>query len=204
LDHYLSGGGSLVTSVFYKRVYNFIYPVSSSNVSIPGYSIPFNSLLPENVSGGRVYGLELAFNFPLNRLWDKLNGFGLNGNYTYVSSKIDDAALGGVPFLGSSKNNSNASVYYSNGRLDTRLSLVYRSDFLSKFPQSPAFVNTFTEGSVTLDASATYALLDHLSFTVTAINLMQTARQDYLNTPSTFLDYYTQPRQIVLALRGTL
>jgi hypothetical protein len=112
--------------------------------------------------------------------------------------------LGNVPFLGSSKNNSNASVYYSKGRLDTRLSMVYRSNFLSKFPQSPAFVNTYTEGSVTLDASATYALMDHLSFTVTAINLAQTPRQDYLNQPSTFLDYYTQPRQIVLALRGSL
>ena len=204
LDHYLSGGGSIVSSVFFKRVYNFIYPVSAANVSIPGYGIPFNSILPENVSGGRVYGLELAFNFPLTRLWDQLDGFGLNGNYTYVSSKINDASLGGVPFLGSSKNNSNASVYYSKGRLDARLSLVYRSDFLSKFPQSPAFVNTFTEGSVTLDASSTIALSDHFSFTVTAINLTQAARQDYLTTPSTFLDYYTQPRQIVLALRGTL
>jgi TonB-dependent receptor len=204
LDHYLSGGGSIVTSVFFKRVYNFIYPVSTANVKIPGYGIPFDSILPENVSGGRVYGLELAFNFPLDRLWDKLDGFGLNGNYTYVSSKIDDASLGGVPFLGSSRNNSNASVYYSKGRFDTRLSMVYRSDYLSKFPQPPAFVNTFTEGSVTLDASMTVALIDHLSFTVTAINLTQTARQDYLNTPSTFLDYYTQPRQIILALRGSL
>jgi TonB-dependent receptor len=204
LDHYLTGGGSIVSSVFFKRVYNFIYPVSAANVSIPGYSIPFDSILPENVSGGRVYGLELAFNFPLERLWDKLDGFGLNGNYTYVASKIDDEALGNVPFLGSSKNNSNASVYYSKGRFDTRFSMVYRSNFLSKFPQSPAFVNTFTEGSVTLDASTTITLLDHLSLTVTAINLTQAARQDYLNTTTTFLDYYTQPRTIVLALRGTL
>jgi len=204
LDHYLTGGGSVVSSLFFKRVYNFIYPVSAANVSIPGYNIPFDSILPENVSGGRVYGLEFAFNFPLQRLWDKLDGFGLNGNYTYVESKIDDVALGNVPFLGSSKNNSNASVYYSKGRFDTRFSMVYRSNFLSKFPQSPAFVNTFTEGSVTLDASTTIALVDHLSLTVTAINLTQAARQDYLNTPSTFLDYYTQPRTIVLALRGTL
>jgi TonB-dependent receptor len=204
LDHYLSGGGSIVSSLFFKRVYNFIYPVAAANVSIPGYTIPFNSILPENVSGGRVYGVELSFNFPLQRLWDKLDGFGFNGNYTYVSSKINDASLGSVSFLGSSKNNSNASLYYSKGRLDTRLAMVYRSAFLSKFPQSPAFVNTFTEGSVTLDASASYALSEHFSFTVTAINLAQTPRQDYLNSASTFLDYYTQPRQIVLALRGTL
>jgi len=204
LDHYLTGGGSVVSSLFFKRVYNFIYPVAAANVSIPGYNIPFDSILPENVSGGRVYGLELAFNFPLQRLWDKLDGLGLNGNYTYVESKIDDVALGNVPFLGSSKNNSNATIYYSKWRFDTRFSMVYRSNFLSKFPQSPAFVNTFTEGSVTLDASTTIALLDHLSLTVTAINLTQAARQDYLNTPSTFLDYYTQPRTIVLALRGTL
>lgn len=46
--------------------------------------------------------------------------------------------------------------------------------------------------------------MEHLSFTVTAINLTQTPRQDYLNNPSTFLNYHTQPRQIVLALRGTL
>jgi len=204
VDHYLTGGGSVVSSVFFKRVYNFIYPVAAANVSIPGYSIPFDSILPENVSGGRVYGLELSFNFPLQRLWEPLEGFGLNGNYTYVESKIDDVALDNVPFLGSSKNNSNATIYYSKGRFDTRFSMVYRSNFLSKFPQSPAFVNTFTEGSVTLDASTTITLLDHLSLTVTAINLTQAARQDYLNTPSTFLDYYTQPRQIVLALRGTL
>ncbi len=204
VDHYLSGGGSVVTSLFYKRVYNFIYPVTAFNVSIPGYNLPFDSVLPENVSGGRVYGLELAFNFPLQRLWEALDGFGLTGNYTYVSSKIDDSALGDVPFLGSSKNNSNASLYYSKGRFDTRLAMVYRSDYLSKFASAPAYVNTFTEGSVTLDASMTVALVDHLSFTVTAINLAQTPRQDYLNTPSTFLNYYTQPRQIVLALRGTL
>jgi len=82
--------------------------------------------------------------------------------------------------------------------------MVYRSNFLSKFASAPAYVNTFTEGSVTLNASMTYALMEHLSFTVTAINLTQTPRQDYLNNPSTFLNYYTQPRQIVLALRGTL
>ncbi len=204
VDHYLSGGGSIVSSLFFKRVYNFIYPVTAFNASIPGYNIPFDSILPENVSGGRVYGFELAFNQPLNRLWDKLDGFGLEGNYTYVSSKIDDSSLGDVPFLGSSKNNSNATLYYSKGPIDTRLAMVYRSNFLSKFASAPAYVNTFTEGSVTLDASMTYALMEHLSFTVTAINLTQTPRQDYLNNPSTFLNYYTQPRQIVLALRGTL
>jgi hypothetical protein len=82
--------------------------------------------------------------------------------------------------------------------------MVYRSNFLSKFASAPAYVNTYTEGSVTLDASMTYALMDHLSLTVTAINLTQTPRQDYLNQPSTFLNYYTQPRQVVVALRGSL
>lgn len=204
VDHYLSGGGSIVTSLFFKRVYNFIYPVTAFNVSIPGYGVPFDSILPENVSGGRVYGLEVAGNFPLNRVWDKLDGFGLEANYTYVSSKIDDSALGDTPFLGSSRNNSNATLYYSKGRIDTRLAMVYRSNFLSKFASAPAYVNTYTEGSVTLDASMTYALMDHLSLTVTAINLTQTPRQDYLNQPSTFLNYYTQPRQVVVALRGSL
>ena len=52
-----------------------------------------------------------------------------------------------------------AGVYYRKGRFDTCFSIVYRSNFLSKFSQSPAFVNTFTEGSVTLDASTTITLV---------------------------------------------
>jgi iron complex outermembrane receptor protein len=85
-----------------------------------------------------------------------------------------------------------------------RVSLVYRSDYLSALPWI-GVVNfpTYTDGYTQVDASATYKFDRHLDLTVTGSNLTGAGRRDYAYQSSTFLNYYTRPRVVAIALRAS-
>jgi iron complex outermembrane receptor protein len=206
LEYYTGSGGSYVASVFYKLVSDFITPVTVYNATVPGQGAQqFNLSAAENISSGKAYGAEFGFNQPLRSFLEALDGFGLQANYTRVESSIDQPISGhSFAFPGSSKNNVNGTFYYDKGPLDMRVSLVYRSDYLSALPWI-GVVNfpTYTDGYTTVDASATYSFSRHFDLTVTGSNLTETGRRDYAYQSSTFLNYYTRPRILAVALRAS-
>lgn len=206
LEYYGGNGASYVASVFYKAVSDFITPVTVYNATVTGQGAQqFNLSAAENISSGKAYGAELGFNQPLRNFLRALDGFGLQANYTLVESSIDQPISGHkFTFPGSSRNNVNGTLYYDNGPIDMRVALVYRSDYLSALPWI-GVVNfpTYTGGYSTVDASATYSFSQHFDLTVTGSNLTQAGRRDYAYNPTNFLNYYTRPRVIAIALRAS-
>jgi iron complex outermembrane receptor protein len=206
LEYYAGNGGSYVASVFYKAVSDFISPVTVYNATVSGQGAQqFNLSAAENISRGKAYGAEFGFNQPLRSFLAALDGFGLQANYTRVESSIDQPISGHTfSFPGSSRNNVNGTFYYNKGPIDMRVSLVYRSDYLSALPWI-GVVNfpTYTDGYTTVDASATYNFGRHLDLTVTGSNLTEAGRRDYAYQSSTFLNYYTRPRVVAVALRAS-
>jgi iron complex outermembrane receptor protein len=206
LEYYARNGGSYIVSLFYKAVSDFITPVTVYNATVSGQGAQlFNLTNAENISGGKAYGAELGFNQPLGSFMRVLDGFGLQANYTLVESSIDKPIAGhSFTFPGSSRNNVNGTVYYDNGPIDMRVALVYRSDYLSALPWV-GVVNfpTYTGGYTTVDASATYSFSRHWDLTITGSNLTETGRRDYAYNSATFLNYYTRPRTVAMALRAS-
>jgi TonB-dependent receptor len=206
LEYYAGNGGSYVASLFYKLVSDFISPVTVYNATVSGQGAQqFNLSAAENISNGKAYGAEFGFNQPLRSFLEVLDGFGLQANYTRVESSIDRPISGhSFSFPGSSRNNVNGTFYYDKGPIDMRVSLVYRSDYLSALPWI-GVVNfpTYTDGYTTVDASATYKFGPHFDLTITGSNLTETGRRDYAYQSSTFLNYYTRPRVVAVALRAS-
>jgi len=206
VEYYAGNGGSYVASVFYKIVSDFISPITVYNATVPGQGAQqFNLSAAQNISNGKAYGAEFGFNQPLRTFLEALDGFGVQANYTRVESSIDQQISGhSFAFPGSSKNNVNGTFYYDKGPLDMRVSLVYRSDYLSALPWI-GVVNfpTYTDGYTQVDASATYKFGRHVDLTVTGSNLTEAGRRDYAYQSSTFLNYYTRPRVVAVALRAS-
>jgi TonB-dependent receptor len=204
-EYYTRNGAAYVVSAFYKRVSNFIGYSTVFNTQLAGLgSQLFNVTSAVNFSTGRVYGFEVGANQPLDMLLP-IKGFGIQGNFTFVDSKINSPLNGrAFAFPGSSKYNVNGTIYYSHKALDLRAAYVYRSNFLSALP-SLGIIDfpTYTNGYGTLDASATIKVAQNVEVILTGSNLTRTARRDYLYNPATFLNYYTQPRQLVGAVRLT-
>lgn len=206
LEYYTREGGSYVASVYYKLVSDFISPVTVYNATVTGQGAQlFNLTNAVNLSGGKAYGAELGFNQPLRRFAGALDGFGVQANYTLVESSIDQPIAGRTfTFPGSSRNNVNGTLYYNRGPFDARVAVVYRSSYLSALPWI-GVVNfpTFTDSYITVDASATYSFGQHLDLTLTGSNLTEAGRRDYTYNTTSFLNYYTRPRTVAIALRAS-
>jgi iron complex outermembrane receptor protein len=206
-EKYTSSGGSYVISGFYKSVKDFIAPVTNFNTTVPGQgSQLFDLTEAENVSGGKAYGAEISFNQPFRVFLRALDGFGLQGNYVYLKSKINAPFSGHTfTFPGASKNSVSSSLYYSKHGLDARVAMTYRSNYLSQLPiLGLVAFPTYTEHLLTLDASVSYNLTQHLNLTLSMTNITKQDRRDYVYSPSFFLNYYQIPRTVAIALRASL
>lgn len=88
---------------------------------------------PANGEGGTVKGYELAVSMPLDLLWEPLNGFGIQANYSDTTSSVSPNGPGTTePLPGLSKYVSNITVYYERFGFSTRVSQRHRSQFLGE------------------------------------------------------------------------
>ena len=89
---------------------------------------------PQNGSGGRIQGYELALVLEGNLLSPWLDGFGVQTNFAYTNNFIPAKILGDVPgnpttFPGFSKKVGAATLYYEKYGASARIAWTYRSPF---------------------------------------------------------------------------
>ncbi|MGA8204097.1 MAG: TonB-dependent receptor [Woeseiaceae bacterium] len=185
-------GASL--AVFYKDIQSFItdnpvneilqitsatQPNASCNQdgSDPTlWNCPFVINERSNGGGGRSYGFEVA------GVWTMPNGFGLQGNYTYVDAKADN----GDPLPGHSKNQYNLTGFFENESFSARLAYTYRSDFFVTFDRS---THLDQDALSSLDTSLQYHINDNWALTFDGVNLTNEKIQQ-------FADIHDRPRAI--------
>lgn len=138
-----------------------------------------------NGEGGYVRGIETSFQHNFEYLPGLLSGIGVQGNFTYSDSKVDDeldadgnVIFPGTPLLGTSEFTYNTTVFYEKDGLLLRLAYNDRSDYLVSRSTSQNNLQ-WVEGFDTLDFSAGWDITDRVSLNFQAQNLTNTVTRTY-------------------------
>jgi TonB-dependent receptor len=157
-EKYFENRAVISAAAFYKKLTSYIYditnpfdftaqnaaaspsnPCFNNNVPAPCPENPSGLLTaPQNGTGGRVDGIELAFSVPGELFWDALEGFGASGSISQTASSI---AIPGqvagtnsqnITLPGLSKTVWQATVYYERAGFSARLATTYRSNYIGE------------------------------------------------------------------------
>lgn len=214
VEWYFRPGSLLSAAFFYKDIGTYIQNVTSQ--------IPFNQLglpvellegsntqpdelftisRPTNTPGGKLKGVELNAQIPFNFLDGVFSHFGVLGNVTFVTSKINYclASVGGTctvttkdDLVGLSKKTASGTLYYEDAKFSIRGTVNYRGPFIRGIPASPGSDVQGNASTIYVDASASYAVTPNVKLIVEGTNL--TDEQNRLYIDSTRKDTLYQTR----------
>ena len=195
-EYYTKNKGSVVISMFYKNIRDFILNTSTVGQTITGQPGVFEVAGPRNIASGTAKGIEIGVNQPFTFLPSPFDGLGMQANYTYVDSSFDSPlpeAQYGLP--GASKHNVNVVAYYEKYGLGVRLGYTYRSSNLLGLGGSGYGFNypTIEEGHSNLDLNLTYAFDPKTELTLSATNLTRERRRDYQLSQKATFTYFERP-----------
>lgn len=179
LEYYLPGSGIASVAGFYRWVDNVLYqsaqPVGSDvfntgGVNRSGYilSSTFNG---EN---GRLYGVEFNYQQQFTFLPSPFDGFGFQGNLTFLGGEYDTRLVNGtqqlgLAFQGLSDTIANASLYFEKYGLSARISYQWRDDWLDTLGGLGS--GESRQAYENLDVSVRYAITDRLTLFADMANL---------------------------------
>jgi TonB-dependent receptor len=154
----------------------------------------------------RIRGYEVTWVQPLGQLWDPLDGFGLNANYTRIQQKSEGR---GAPAqaVGVSPHSYNATAYYERGGASVRLSYVWNDEQISSVPNqnSIPLAQIYTDAYGQWDLSASYAfeqLPTSPEITLNVINITSETQRQYFQFPNATATFYDPGYQVLVGLRG--
>ncbi|HEV7357336.1 MAG TPA: TonB-dependent receptor [Steroidobacteraceae bacterium] len=157
-EKYFENRAIISVAGFYKKLKSYIYDIqnpfdfTTQNAAasplnpciIGGVSQPCpeqaigTMTTPQNGTGGRVDGVELAFSVPGELFWDALEGFGASGSVSQTASSIAipgqvaGSAAQNITLPGLSKTVWQATVYYERAGFSARLATTYRSNYVGE------------------------------------------------------------------------
>lgn len=160
-EWYFSPGSLLAATWFYKDMSTFVFTQNSSEV-VDGLVV--SVARPQNGPGADIQGLELQWQQDLSF------GFGVQTNYTYTDAQVPThLGIDSLSLPGNSRDQINASFYYEDEQLSTRLSWNYRSDSYGGFATGSQDV---TEAYAQWDAALAWSVSEHIALTMEAVNLL--------------------------------
>lgn len=127
-----------------------------------------------NNAAERTYGVELNFQQQFSFLPAPLDGFGFQGNVTWLGGQFDTQLIGGVQqkgvaFQGLSDKIANASLFYEKFGLSARASYQWRSDWLDTLGGFGS--GEYRKAYGNLDVSVRYKVNDVITLFADAANL---------------------------------
>lgn len=161
----ISGG------VFYKKIEDPIYNGIILNTSFAG--VPLTQLTqPRNAPSGYILGVEANVQYQFNFLPSPFDGFGISMNGTLVKSDLEvpGREADNLPFFRQSDRLGNIALFYAKDRLEARLALAYRDDYIESVGASRA-ADIYNKARAQLDAKLSFDLSDKLEIFATASNL---------------------------------
>ena len=179
LEYYLPGNGIISVAAFHRWVENPFYQSEQavgSDVFNSGGIDRSNYLLTSTFNGenGRLYGVEFNYQQQFTFLPSPFDGFGFQGNVTFLDGEFDTQTVGGVQttdiaFQGLSDTIGNASLYFEKYGLSARVSYQWRTDWLDTLGGTGS--GEFRKGYENLDVSLRYAINENLTVFADAANL---------------------------------
>jgi iron complex outermembrane receptor protein len=155
----------------------------------PSANWTFNT--PLNTQGGTLKGFEINYQQPFTFLPGLLSHTGFIGNYTYVESAITYPGVAQqMDLTGLSRRGYNATLYYEDSKLSARVSVAYRSKYLTRVPGQEAGTDVDgTNATLNVDASVQYTINEHFKVTLEGVNLTD-EYQDQYNDSSNRVSFY--------------
>jgi iron complex outermembrane receptor protein len=230
IEWYFQPGGLLSFALFEKNVDSFITTLQSRGTFANNpFGLPtslavaacgtlsgcdatttiFTFSSPANTPGGPVKGFEVNYQQPFKFLPGFLRNTGVLLNYTGVKSKIKYLnAAGAVVAITDltqlSRRSANATVYYEDKRLSARVSLAYRSKYLTGVPATEAGNDVQgTNGTLNVDASIQFTLNPHFKFTLEGINLTDEYQDQFVDSRNMLSVYHHTGRELLFGVRYT-
>lgn len=200
-EWYVDEDALFAVTAFYKDLESFITEAKTGTTQYQGEEYEVYSFV--NGEGSSIKGAEVIAQFPLSMLSDSLDGFGINANYTRVSSSdghISDIGLQ-VPMFGLSEDSYNATLYYEKHGFDARLSYNYKGESVTSLEDNlyPVYRDAYGQ----FDFSAGYEINEHIKLIAKVINLTDEHISEYMVSPLYPKMLQVSGRRLSLGLRAS-
>ncbi|WP_121117462.1 TonB-dependent receptor [Croceibacterium ferulae] len=205
VEWYWAPGALLSAAFFYKDIGSFIQTINSqipfSELGLPNALLDgsgtaptelFNVSRPTNTDGGPLKGLEVNAQVPFSAFATGfLESVGVLANYTHVTSEIEYclASQAGAcinsttnDLVGLSRNTASGTLYYDDGKFSIRSTANWRDRFVRGIPASQGSDLQGNSPTLFVDASASYAINDHVGLILEAQNLTDEQNRLYIDS----------------------
>ncbi|MBB1267986.1 TonB-dependent receptor [Shewanella sp. SR44-3] len=202
-EHYFEESeGAFVFALFYKDIKSFInnFTISPFDFKNAGFIVPDEVVIDgvtfpvsgnegqyqtaiNNDNGGYIRGVEVAYTQLFDFLPYGLDGLGFSGSYSYSDSEVEFTTdLGGsslsIPLPGLSESVLNTTLFYGYEGFDTRISMRYRSEYVSEQVAVESQL-AFFDAETVFDYQASYAFDSGLKLLFQVNNLTDEANKTY-------------------------
>lgn len=191
LEWYISRVSYVSIGGFYKDLSDFL---ELQTLPVDRFGRVFQDTRTRNGQTGKIKGIEVGGQYSFDALGGIVSGFGVTGNYTYVSSSaVRDQTLADYPcgYNGLSPHSANGSVFYEKYGLSARVSYNWRSDYLRNCRDSQSRPrNRSAYGQ--LDFNVSYDLTSNFQVYVQGVNVT-----------NQYVDEWSAIEERFLLLQGT-
>lgn len=199
LEWYFNRTGSVTATAFDHRFSN---RVQSQTTETEINGVPYLVTQPVNLNKANLHGYELAYRQFYDSLPGWLGGFGVEGNFTFMTGNQTAADGTKSTFLGQSKKAYNLVLLYEKYDLYGRLAYNWRSRFLAEKPYRTTGRELWVAPMRTLDLSLGYNVTRQLAVSLDVTNLLNQAYHDYFDqTPTLVRDVRYYDRTVAIGLR---
>ena len=165
LEYYLNDGGIVQFGAFDKEFQNYVLSrtlTAASDLRLPNWTGVVHLVSFGNIGSSYARGLEAAYQQKFSFLPKPFDGFGLEGNITYVSSSGAPRPGENEALPGTSPMTFNASVFYEANGLSLRVASEYVGHSLYQVGGDRATDN-FEDSRYTLDFTSSYDFTQNVS-----------------------------------------
>lgn len=202
-EYYFKNIGLLSAGLFYKKIKDVIF---SDRTFYTQNGNNYVITQAGNLKNASLFGFEAGINKRFDFLKGFWSGFGVEFNYTYISSKVEvprsvgtEKVLDKTALPNQSKNLFNAILFYEKSGVMVRLAGNYRGASIENINQQlgPDFY-IWTDKNFTIDASATIGITSKIKAFVELNNLTDEPLRTYMGDKRrmTMTEWYGSRGQI--------
>ncbi len=191
-EYYLGSVGYVTLGFFHKDFKNNVYRSTQRELFEGDPNVQVTQ--ERNARGGRLTGLEFAYDQQLKFLPAPLDGLGVTFNYTYSDSSLDTGLpqLAGtkIPLFDQVRDIVNVSAYYEKRGLRLRAAVHHRSTTLFDLAtNNPLALARYESPSTELDLTASYKVWRNLTVYAEIQNALNKSRNGYNGDKNLRPDY---------------
>jgi iron complex outermembrane recepter protein len=175
LEYYFARQNALTGAVFYRQIDGYIQSgITPQTIA----NIVYQVTEPTNAPAGHIEGAELGYTQFFDFLPGPFSGLGMQANATYVEGEFQNISKWSYNLIG----------IYEKGPVSFRVAYNWRSGFdvgpAAGGGMQPSEV--YSDSQPWLDLSASYRVLDRLTVTFDATNLLNSYYQDHFGNQAVY------------------